>query len=87
MTKKIISALFLTIGAFFYQVDAQVSNLGVEVHPDNVSNTGTVTGIYANSFFMWTPALGLKNIGDVPTGFLLPVQEVFPRTEVRLLCL
>lgn len=60
MTKKIISALFLTIGAFFYQVDAQVSNLGVEVHPDNVSNTGTVTGIYANSFFMWTPALGLK---------------------------
>ncbi|MDP9957892.1 putative membrane protein [Epilithonimonas hungarica] len=68
MTKKIISALFLAIGAFFYQVDAQVSNLGIEVHPDNVSNTGTVTGIYANSFFIWTPSLGLKNIGDVTNG-------------------
>ncbi len=68
MTKKIIPVLFLTIGAFFYQTHAQVKNLGIEVHPDNVSNTGTVTGTYQNSFFMWTPATGLKNIGDVTNG-------------------
>lgn len=71
MNKKFTQILTLSITTLCFHVNAQVTNLGIAVHPDDVSNTGTVTGSIGNSYFMWTSENGFKNIGQVTNGVSL----------------
>lgn len=71
MTKILSKCLALSLGALCFHINAQVINLGAEVHPDDVSDYGVVTGSLGESYFKWDTQNGLQNIGSVTNGYPL----------------
>ncbi|MGU3376443.1 T9SS type A sorting domain-containing protein [Chryseobacterium sp. M5A1_1a] len=71
MTRNLFCAIILLSGVCTFR--SQVSILGNEIHPSDVSNTGTVTGDMginaSGGYFMWTPSTGITNIGNVTTSY------------------
>lgn len=68
--KRNLFCIVLFLNGIFI-IHSQVTILGTEVHPNDVSNNGIVTGDVginaSGGYFMWTPSAGITNIGNITT--------------------